>query len=95
MSDLSPLPDPPCGAVSPDGDPCPSDSAVIVAAEWPTGYSAAVWRCHAHLGESVEAAVRLSPGAVITVTPLATIGHPDEPSPDSPSGDRPPLRLVH
>jgi hypothetical protein len=95
MPDHTPLPDPPCGAISPDGDPCLSDSTVIVAAEWPTGYSAAVWRCISHIGESVEAVVQLNPGAVVTVTPLATIGDPDEPSPDSPPRDQPPLRLVH
>jgi hypothetical protein len=103
MSDLSPpLPNPPCGAISPDGDACPSDSTVIVASEWPTGYATAIWRCHGHLGESVEAAVQLSPHSVVTVTPLeaieniaaATAEPADEPNPDSPTGDRPSLRLV-
>jgi hypothetical protein len=46
----------------------------------------------------VEAALQLSPGAVVTVTPLAAIDctddHADEPNPDSPTGDRPSLRLV-
>jgi hypothetical protein len=98
MSDLSALPAPPCGAISPDGDACPSESAVIVASEWLTGYARAVWRCHGHLGASVEAALQVSPGAVVTVTPLAAIDHTDdhtdEPNPDSPTGDRPSLRLV-
>jgi hypothetical protein len=98
MPDLSPLPSLPCGAISPGGDTCPSDSAAIVASEWPTGYAAAIWRCHDHIGASVEAALRLAPQAIVTVTPLTAIDHTDdhtdEPSPDSPTGDRPSLRLV-
>jgi hypothetical protein len=93
MSDLTPLPHPPCGATSPDGDTCPSDSTVMVASEWPTGYSVAVWRCHDHVGASVETALRLHADAVITVTPLALIDH-DEPTPDPSTTDQPPLRLV-
>jgi hypothetical protein len=77
----------------------PSDSTAIVASEWPTGYATAIWRCHNHVGASVEDALRLSPHAVLTVTPLTAIDHTDyytdEPSPDSPPGDRPSLRLVH
>jgi hypothetical protein len=65
----------------------------VVASEWPTGYALAVWRCDDHVGASVEAARRLSPDAVITVTPLATIDH-DEPTPDPATRDQPPLRLV-
>jgi hypothetical protein len=99
MSDITPLPNPSCGATSPDGDPCPSDSTVIIASEWPTtGYATAIWRCPDHIGASVEAAHQLSPQSVVTVTPLAAIDdtpdHPDEPIPDSPTGDRPALRLV-
>jgi hypothetical protein len=94
-----PLPSPPCGAVSPEGEACLSDSAAIVASEWPTGYSMAVWRCADHVSASVEAALRLSPDAVVTITPLAaiddTLEDTGEPSPDSPPPDRPPLRLVH
>jgi hypothetical protein len=75
---------------------------VIVASEWSTGYATAIWRCHDHIGASVEAALRLSPQAVITVTPLAALDDTtedtaeptDEPSPDSPTEDRPSLRLV-
>jgi hypothetical protein len=102
MSDLSALPAPPCGAISPDGDPCPSESDVIIASEWPTGYARAIWRCHGHIGESVEAAVRQSPESVVTVTPLTAIDdptedtaeHAEEPSPDSSAGGQPSLRLI-
>jgi hypothetical protein len=92
MSDLSPpLPNPSCGAVAPDGDLCPSDSAVIIASEWPTGYATLIWRCPHDIGASVEAAYHLSPQSVITMTPLAAIDtttddtaeHAKEPSPDS------------
>jgi hypothetical protein len=93
MHDLTSLPDPPCGDISPDGDTCPSESTVIVAAEWPTGYSVAVWRCHDHAGTSVDAALRLHADAVITVTPLTTIDR-NEPAPDSPTTGQPPLRLL-
>jgi hypothetical protein len=91
MSDLTPLPNPSCGAVSPDGDLCPSDSAVIIASEWPTtGYATLIWRCPHHIGASVEAAYQLSPQSVITVTPLTAIEttaddtaeNTEEPSPD-------------
>jgi hypothetical protein len=102
MSELTPLPNPSCGAVSTDGELCPSDSAVIIASEWPTGYAAVIWRCQDHIGASVDAAVRLSPQSVVTVTPLAAIDntagntgeHAEELSPDSSAGDRPALRLV-
>jgi hypothetical protein len=107
MHDHTPLPNPSCGATSPDGDLCPSDSTVIIAAEWPTtGYATVIWRCPGHIGASVEAAHHLSPQSVITVTPLAAIDdttedtpddtteHPDEPTPDASAGDRPSLRLV-
>jgi hypothetical protein len=99
MSDHTPLPNPTCGAIAPDGEACPSDSAVIVASEWPTGYATLIWRCPEHVGASVETALRLSPQSVITVTPLTAIDDTpedtDEPSPDSPPPDRPPLRLIH
>jgi hypothetical protein len=99
MSDLTPLPDPPCGAITPDGEACPSDSAAIIASEWPTGYATLIWRCPEHIGASVEAALRLSPQSIITVTPLTAIDDTAEdtaePSPDPPPPDRPPLRLVH
>jgi hypothetical protein len=105
MSDHTPLPNPPCGAVAPGGDLCPSDSAVIIASEWPTGYATLIWRCPGHIGASVEAAHQLSPQSVITVTPLAAIDttedtteytaeHTDKPNPDSSAEDRPALRLV-
>jgi hypothetical protein len=102
MSDLTPLPNPSCGAVAPDGDLCPSDSAVIIASEWPTGHATLIWRCPHHIGASVEAAFGLSPQSVITVTPLAAIDtttddtaeHTKEPSPDSSAEDRPALRLI-
>jgi hypothetical protein len=103
MSDLTPpLPKPSCGATLPEGDPCPSDSAVIIASEWPTGYATLIWRCPHHIGASVETAHQLSPQSVVTVTPLAAIDdppedtaeHPDEPGPDSPTGGQPSLRLV-
>jgi hypothetical protein len=103
MSDHTPLPNPSCGAISPDGDLCPSDSTVIIASEWPTtGYTTAIWRCPAHIGASVEAAHHLSPQSIVTVTPLAAIDdtpedsaeHTDEPTPGSPTAGRPPLRLV-
>jgi hypothetical protein len=74
MPDLTPLPNPSCGAIAPDGQMCPSDSAAIIAAEWPTtGYATLTWRCDDHIGASVEAAHQLSPQSVITVTPLAAI----------------------
>jgi hypothetical protein len=105
MSDLTPLPNPSCGAVAPDGDLCPSDSAVIITSEWPTGYATLIWRCPDHIGTSVEAAHQLSPQSVITVTPLTAIDtmedttedtaeHTEEPTPDASAEDRPALRLV-
>jgi hypothetical protein len=100
MFDITPLSTLSCGAISPDGDLCPADSAAIVESEWPTGYASAIWRCHDHVGPSVEAALRLSPQAVVTVTPLAamktrnTTENTGEPSSDAPTGDRPALRLV-
>ena len=87
MSDLTPLPNPPCGAM------CLGDSTVIVVSEWTTGYATAVWRCHEHVGESVAAAVRLNADAVVTVTPLAELNH-DQPGLASATSDQPPLRLV-
>jgi hypothetical protein len=58
----------------------------------------AVWRFADHVSASAEAALRLSPHAVVTVTPLAaiddTLEDTGEPSPASPPPDRPPLRLV-
>jgi hypothetical protein len=96
MSDhtLTPLPDPPCGATTPGGDMCPSDSTLVVAAEWTTGYSMAVWRCHAHVGASVEAALRYSGDAVVTVTPLTRLDQEAEPAPEPPTTGEPPLRLI-
>jgi hypothetical protein len=96
MSDLTltPLPDPPCGATAPDGQACPSDSTVVVAAEWPTNYSMAVWRCDDHVGASVEAARRHSTDAVITVTPLAIADQPAEPTPEPPTTPNRSLRLI-
>jgi hypothetical protein len=94
MSDFTPLPNPSCGAALPDGTVCPSDSAVMVASEWPTGYSMAVWRCHGHVGASVEAALRHSDDAIITVTPLAIIDQPPEPAPELPATTERTLRLV-
>jgi len=64
-----------------------------VVSEWTTGYATAVWRCHEHVEESVEAAIRLNADAVVTVTPLAELDH-DQHSPDSATRDQPPLRLV-
>jgi hypothetical protein len=93
MSDITPLPNPGCGATAPDGEACPSDSTIVVAAEWPTGYpmhSMAVWRCRDHVGESVETALRISPDAVITVTPLTSADHAPEP----PAPTRRSLHLV-
>jgi hypothetical protein len=112
MPDLTPLPNPSCGAIAPDGEMRPSDSAAIIAAEWPTtGYATLIWRCDDHVGASVEAAHRLSPQSVITVTPLAAIDdttedtaedtaedsakRPGQPNPDAPTPGRPMLRLVH
>jgi hypothetical protein len=46
-------------------------------------------------GKAVETAVRVSPAAFISVTPLAAIGHGDEPSPDPTPNGKPLLRLVH
>jgi hypothetical protein len=94
MADFTPLPDPPCGAVSPDGDPCASDSTVIVAAEHPLGNAMVVWRCPEHVAEAVETAVRVSPDSVVSVTPLAAIGPGDEPIPDPAPTGNPQLQLV-
>jgi hypothetical protein len=98
MSDPTPLPNPGCGATAPDGEACPSDSTVVVAAEWPTGYpthSMAVWRCNDHVGESVEAALRTSPDAVITVTPLAIADQAaEQPAPEQPASTQRSLHLV-
>jgi hypothetical protein len=102
MSDLTALSNPSCGAISLDGDLCLSDSVVIIASEWPAGYATAISRCHDHVGPSVEAILRISPQAVITVTPLAGIENADEDPtentdascPDVPMGGRPLLRLV-
>jgi hypothetical protein len=63
---------------------CPHDSTVVVAAEWTTGYSMAVWRCQHHVGASVEAALRHSTDAVVTVTPLACFDEAAEPAPEPP-----------
>jgi hypothetical protein len=97
MTDLSPLPNPGCGATAPDGEACPSDSTVVVASEWPTGYpmhSRAVWRCNDHVGESVETALRISPDAVITVTPLTNADQAPEPAPEPPAPTQRSLQLV-
>jgi hypothetical protein len=98
MSDLSALPNPGCGATAPDGEACPSDSTVVVASEWPTGYpmySMAVWRCNDHVGESVETALRISPDAVITVTPLAIADQAaEQPAPEPPAPTQRSLHLV-
>jgi len=94
MSDFTPLLDPPCGAISPDGNMCPSDSTVMVVSECPTGYVTMVWRCHEHLAGSVETAIRVSRDAVVTVTPLAIIDRTNAPSPDSATSGQPPLRPV-
>jgi hypothetical protein len=98
MSDITPLPNPACGAVAPDGEACPSDSAAIIASEYPTGYATLVWRCPGHVGASVETALQLSPQSVVTVTPLTAIDDTPEdtgePTPDSPPPEHPPLRLV-
>jgi hypothetical protein len=67
----------------------------MVASEWPTGYAMAVWRCHDHVGAAVEAAVRVNHDAVITVTPLATLDHPIEPTPEPDPSAKRSLRLVH
>jgi hypothetical protein len=91
---LPPLPDPPCGATMPDGQPCPHDSTVVVAAEWTTGYSMAVWRCHDHVGASVEATLRYSGDAVVTVTPLARFDEATEPAPEPPPTGERSLRLL-
>jgi hypothetical protein len=55
----------------------------------------AVWRCPDHVAEAVETAVRVSPDSFISVTPLAAIGHGDEPSPDPAPNGKPQPRLVH
>jgi hypothetical protein len=76
-------------------------SCRTIASEWPTGYATLIWRCPNHIGPSVDAAHQLSPHSTITVTPLTALGdtpgdtpgHPHDP-PDSPTGDRPSLRLV-
>jgi hypothetical protein len=98
MSHLTALSNPSCGAISLDGGLCLSDSTVIVASEWPTGYATAICRCQDHVGASVEAALRISPQAVITVTPLVanedTAANTDEPRLDARTGGRPLLRLV-
>jgi hypothetical protein len=96
MSDhtLIPLPDPPCGATTPGGDMCPADSAVVVTAEWTTGYSMAVWRCPGHIGASVEACLRYSNDAVVTVTPLTMLAQQAEPTPEPPPPGERPLRLI-
>jgi hypothetical protein len=73
---------------------CPSDSAVVVASEWPTGYAMVVWRCHDHVGASVEDALRYSADAIVTVTPLAQIDQPDDPAPEPPVPTERSLRLV-
>jgi hypothetical protein len=73
---------------------CPCESTVVVAAEWPTGYSMAVWRCDGHVGASVEAARRYSRDALVTVTPLALLDQPPEPAPEPPAPTERSLRLV-
>jgi hypothetical protein len=90
MSNLIPLPDPPCGATLPDGSYCPSASSAIVAVEATYGSSLLVWRCLEHIAAAVDANVRSWPEAVITVTPL-TAAEPS-PQPDPPA--RRPLCLV-
>jgi hypothetical protein len=66
----------------------------MVASDWPTGYAMAVWRCHDHIGAAVEAAVRVNRDAVVTVTPVSTLDHAIEPTPEPhPRGERS-LRLV-
>jgi hypothetical protein len=67
-----------------------ADSTVVVAAEWTTGYSMAVWRCHGHVGKSVEACLRHSSDAVVTVTPLTRLAQEQEaePTPEPPPGRR-------
>jgi hypothetical protein len=86
MTDLTlpPLPNPPCGATAQDGQACQNDATVVVASEWPTGYAMAVWRCHDHAGASVEATLRYSTEAVITVTPLAIADQAAQPTPEPP-----------
>jgi hypothetical protein len=67
----------------------------VVASEWPTGYALAVWRCHSHLSASVEAALRHSNDAVVTVTPLALSDQTAEPpAPQPPTTTDRSLRLV-
>jgi hypothetical protein len=73
---------------------CPHDSTAVVAAEWPTGHSMAVWRCHGHVGASVEATLRHSGDAQVTVTPLALLDQPAEPAPEPPAPTERSLRLV-
>jgi hypothetical protein len=69
---------------------------VTVASEYrPTGYVRAVWRCPEHVAEAVETAIRVSPDAVVSVTPLTAFDHADEPSPDPAASSQPPqLQLV-
>jgi hypothetical protein len=54
-----------------------------------------VWRCDDHVGESVETALRTSPDAVITVTPLAIADQAaEQPAPEQPAPTQRSLHLV-
>jgi hypothetical protein len=55
----------------------------------------AVWRCHGHVSASVEAALRHSNDAVVTVTPLALLNQTTgPPAPEPPMTTDRSLRLV-
>jgi hypothetical protein len=71
MTNLIPLPDPPCGAALPDGSSCPAASTAVVTAEHPAGRVLLAWTCPDHIAPSVEASVRSCPDAIVAVTPLA------------------------